>query len=151
MLLAGAMQTSAQAQVEYLTITPCTDIYGPGWYLSPDGTVCINAGTAFTLPVIEEPDPIGFFTPLAERIAEMEESARLALQGVAITLAMPAAILPAEQRYAIGLNWGEFEGFHAIGFNGALAIGNTAALTAGAGMGITQRSFAFRGGLQLDF
>ncbi|MGD9740482.1 MAG: hypothetical protein AB7O56_08715 [Bauldia sp.] len=125
--------------------------YGSGYYRFHDSTVCFHADTGQTLPALYyDPTEIGL-TELAARAAAFEEAARAALGGVAMNLAMPTPMLPSDQRFAFGVNWGTYEGQHAVGLTGALAVGNTAALTAGAGMGFGQRNFAFRGGLQLDF
>ncbi|MGD9740481.1 MAG: porin [Bauldia sp.] len=145
-LCASAPATSAP--VEYVKV--CDD-FGTGFFYIPGTEICVNPDTGVTKTLTEIGEVTGQIS-LAARIADAEAAFAAAVQGTAIGLATPNPILPDGQGYAVGINWGTYEGTNALGVAGVFAINNNLMVTGGFGIGFGTgtATFGARAGLNIS-
>ena len=132
-VMAGASPASASRPVQYVHI--CTT-FGPGWFYVPGTDNCIDAVTQ----EIRDGSTGVVISP---------GGANLAVEGVALALAMPTPVIGYGDRFAIAGNFAEYEGFGAFGLAAAFRLTNTANVQAGIGYGYMFGTFAARVGLNV--
>lgn len=87
---------------------------------------------------------------LDSQVADLGEGLAVNKDGVALAIALGGGVpLMPEQRFTIGVNYGNFDGAGAIGVSGGARLNNNATLNGGLGMGFGTGAIGGRVGMQL--
>jgi hypothetical protein len=84
---------------------------------------------------------------LQQNVAVLQTQMRQAFEGTAIAIALGGASLPADKRFAISTNWGNFRGQNAVGVAAQYRITDYAVANLGVGGGFAQGGIGSRAGV----
>ena len=84
-------------------------------------------------------------------LSPMAMSVDRALEGVAITTALPTPIIGAGKTYAIAVDLGTFDVYNAIGFGAAVKLNDSFQLNGAVGVGLDGRMGAARVGANFSW
>lgn len=123
----------AYAVVQYVKLC---DTIGAGWFIVPGTDECINAVTRQVI------------NPYTGQT--LQGGANLAVEGVAVALAMPTPVIGHGDRFAVAGNFASYEDFYALGFAGAFRLTDTANLVGSIAYGLTFGTFGAQVGLNVS-
>jgi trimeric autotransporter adhesin len=86
---------------------------------------------------------------LQQNVSVLQTQMRQAFEGTAIAIALGGASLPADKRFAISTNWGNFRGQNAVGVAAQMRLTDYAVANVGVGGGFAQGGFGSRAGVTL--
>jgi hypothetical protein len=94
------------------------------------------------------------FTPqdisgLQSNVSILQQQMKQSFEGTAIAIALGGASLPADKRFAISTNWGNFRGQNAVGVAAQMRLTDYAVANVGVGGGFAQGGFGSRAGVTL--
>jgi trimeric autotransporter adhesin len=94
------------------------------------------------------------FTPqdisgLQSNVGILQQQMKQSFEGTAIAIALGGASLPADKRFAISTNWGNFRGQNAVGVAAQMRLTDYAVANVGVGGGFAQGGFGSRAGVTL--
>jgi len=118
------------------------EVYGEGWAFIPGTPVCYNVETGETREQTDDGIVYGQL-PLA--------SSAEANEGVAISMALPTAIVDPGKTFGIAVNFGTFEGESALGLGAAMQVGGGLTLNGAIGAGTTHGTLAGRVGANFSW
>jgi hypothetical protein len=84
---------------------------------------------------------------LQQNVSVLQTQMRQAFEGTAIAIALGGASLPADKRFAISTNWGNFRGQNAVGVAAQYRITDYAVANLGVGGGFAQGGIGSRAGV----
>jgi hypothetical protein len=84
---------------------------------------------------------------LQQNVAVLQTQMRQAFEGTAIAIALGGASLPADKRFAISTNWGNFRGQNAVGVAAQYRLTDYAVANIGVGGGFAQGGIGSRAGV----
>jgi len=139
-IVAGLLSPSVAVAVEYTKICSIGDFVG---FYVPGTDTCFDPMTGKTEIVTS--------SGVAYGLSPMAMSIDRALEGVAITTALPTAIIEPGKTYAIAVDLGTFDVYNAIGFGAAVKLNDNFQLNAAVGAGFTGRTGAARIGANFSW
>lgn len=116
--------TPAMAAVEYVKVC---NTYGAGWAYIPGTPTCYNVQTGETRTETEDGTVYGQL--------DMSGAIDQANEGVALSLALPTAVVDPGKTFGVSVNLGTFAGQSAIGVGAALKSSDGLTLNGAAGFG----------------
>lgn len=119
--------TPALAQVSYVKICPT---YGAGWAYLPGSPTCYNVQTGETRTETGDGTVYGQL--------DMYAAIDQANEGVALSLALPTAVVDPGKTFGVSVNVGTFAGQSAIGVGAALKAGDGLTVNGAVGAGTQQ-------------
>lgn len=84
---------------------------------------------------------------LQQDVSILQQQMKQAFEGTAIAIAMGGASLPADKRFAISTNWGNFRGQNAVGVAAQFRLTDYAVANLGVGGGFAQGGIGSRAGV----
>jgi hypothetical protein len=136
----AAIATPAAAQAQYVKIC---DAYGAGWFYIPGTDTCVNTSTGETR--VHKTDGIHYGE------TEVSKDAHDAVEGVALSLALPRATVTPGHRFAAAVDFGAFEGMGAIGVGGAFAPNDNVTLEGNVGIGLQRGTVGGTAGVNISW
>lgn len=130
----------AFAAVEYVKVC---HTFGPGWAYIPGSDTCINPDTGETKRITED--------GIVEGETQLLEQVRDANEGVALSLALPAASVDAGKTFGAAVNFGTFNGESAIGIGGAYEAADGLTITGAVGVGLSRGTTGGRAGVNFSW
>jgi len=95
--------------------------------------------------------PVTGESPMAMSVDRALEDAHRSLEGVAISIALPTAIIAPGKTYAIAADFGTFDAYNAAGFGAALKLTDNVQLNAAVGVGFSGHTSAARVGANFSW
>ena len=133
--------------VEYTRV--CT-AGGQGYFYVPGTDTCLNPMTGKTFENTQY-GPVTGESPMAMSVDRALEDAHRSLEGVAISIALPTAIIAPGKTYAIAADFGTFDAYNAAGFGAALKLTDNVQLNAAVGVGFSGHTSAARVGANFSW
>lgn len=130
----------ASAAVENVRIC---NAYGIGWFYLPGTDTCYNANTGETKVMTEN--------GVVEGETEMLEQVRDANEGVALSLALPTAVVDDGKTFGAAVNFGTFNGENAIGIGGAFEAADGLTINGAVGLGLGRGTAGGRAGVNYSW
>ncbi|WP_082434215.1 porin [Devosia sp. A16] len=130
----------ASAAVEYVRVC---NAYGIGWFYLPGTDTCYNANTGETKRMTEN--------GVVEGETKMLEQVRDANEGVALSLALPTAVVDDGKTFGAAVNFGTFNGENAIGIGGAFEAADGLTITGAVGLGLGRGTAGGRAGVNYSW
>lgn len=118
-------------------------LYGSGWFYIPGTPTCVNANTGETR--WQTPDGTAFGE------TEVAKQAKDANEGVALSLALPAATIDDGKTFGAAVNFGTFNGESAVGVGGAFAPGGGLTFNGAVGVGLGRGTAGGRAGVNFSW
>lgn len=140
----GAAVPVAAQPVEYVRVC---DQYGVGWIFIPGTNVCANPNTGET----REETEFGTAYGLLQTQQEAAENHKKALEGVALSLALPNASIDPGKSFGAAVNVGTFGGEGAIGFAGAFRAAEGLTVNGAVGAGFSGNTVGGRAGVNFSW
>jgi hypothetical protein len=84
---------------------------------------------------------------LQQDVGVLQQQMKQAFEGTAIAIALGGTSLPADKRFAISTNWGNFRGQNAVGVAAQYRLSNYAVANIGVGGGFAQGGIGSRAGV----
>lgn len=84
---------------------------------------------------------------LQQNVGILQQQMKQSFEGTAIAIALGGAVLPADKKFAISTNWGNFRGQNAVGVAAQYRLTNYAVANVGVGGGFAQGGFGSRAGV----
>jgi hypothetical protein len=84
---------------------------------------------------------------LQQDVSVLQQQMKQAFEGTAIAIALGGASLPADKKFAISTNWGNFRGQNAVGVAAQYRLSNYAVANVGVGGGFAQGGIGSRAGV----
>jgi len=114
-----------------------------GWFYSPGTETCVNANTGETRKVTE--------AGVVHGETELLEQARDANEGVALSLALPTAIVDDGKTFGAAMNFGTFNGESAVGVAGAFEAADGLTISGAVGVGLGRGTAGGRAGINYSW
>jgi len=93
------------------------------------------------------PDLSGSVATLMSEVGTLQNQVKQAFEGTAIVIALGGDTLPADKRFAISTNWGNFRGENAMSLSAHFRVDNYIVLNAGFAAGFAQGGVGTRAGV----
>ncbi|MDR3476156.1 MAG: porin [Devosia sp.] len=141
LILAASPFGAAQAApVAYVRV--CT-LYGAMYYYLPGTETCVNANTGRTKTKTEY--------GVVDGVTQTEQDALDALEGAAISMALPGTVVDPGKHFGVSAHFGTFEGQNALGVGGAFRLNDNVTFDGGVGVGLSYHTVGGRAGFNISW
>jgi hypothetical protein len=139
----AATLVSSNATAQLMEYVRVCDEFGANFFYSPGTATCVNAMTGETVKITEKGE--------VRSETEVAKQAKDANEGVALSLALPNAVVDAGKTFGAAANVGVFNGESAIGISGAISPADGLSLTGAFGMGLSRGTAGGRAGINYSW